>query len=61
MTEIEFENVQESNTNVSEEFEFEVSEVQDAYVKALMGARQPNMLKDNSELQPPSYLAEYIS
>ena len=36
MTEIEFENVQENNTNVNENFEEEVSE--DAYVKALMGA-----------------------
>ena len=30
MTEIEFENVQENNTNVSEDFEEEVTEVQDA-------------------------------
>ena len=58
-TEIVFENVQENNTNVNEDFEEEVSE--DAYVKALMGARQPNMLRQQRIRQPPSYLADYIA
>ena len=43
---------------MNEDFEEEVSE--DAYVKALMEARQPNMLRQQRIRQPPSYLADYI-